>query len=212
MNAMLAENWWLVVAALLIGVLVAWWVFSSPSRTTITRDDAPEMGEPGKAQRNQALIDSPRGVTQDETARAEKTQDSAAAAETIAPSVAGLGGVAAAASAAAANERAKSKPIPEPVAEPAPDPAPVTPPPSAPTNTVDDLTAIKGLGPRISARLKEAGVTSFAQIAGWSDADIIAWDEKLNFKGRVVRDRWVDQARILAAGNTAAYEAEFGKL
>lgn len=208
MDTMLAENWWLVVAALLIGVLVAWWVFARSRRTTVTRDDAPELGEPGKAQRNQALIDSPREIT----------QDSAAKAEAIAPSMAGMGGVGAAATHLADAPEAEPVPAPMPPApEPAPAPAPARAPAPAPAPTPasaesDDLTQIKGLGPRISARLGDAGVTRFAEIAAWSDADIAAWDERMNFKGRVQRDRWVDQARMLAAGDTAAYEAEFGKL
>ena len=200
MDTMLAENWWLVVAALLIGLLVAWWIFSSTRRTTVTRDEAPDVGEPGKAKRNQALIDSPR----------ETTQDSGAAAEAIAPSVAGMGGVAMAATQLAT----KSEPEAEPervAAEPAPEAPPASASEPVPAGT-DDLTQIKGLGPRISARLQEAGVTSFAQIAGWSEADIDDFDERMNFKGRVRRDRWVDQARMLASGDRAAYEAEFGKL
>ncbi|WJY17845.1 hypothetical protein QQS45_09400 [Alteriqipengyuania flavescens] len=200
MDTMLAENWWLVVAALLIGLLVAWWIFSSTRRTTITRDEAPDVGEPGKAKRNHALIDSPR----------ETTLDSGAAAEAIAPSVAGMGGVAMAATQLAT----KSEPETEPERVAA-EPAPEAPPASASEPVAagaDDLTQIKGLGPRISARLQEAGVTSFTQIAGWSEADIDDFDERMNFKGRVRRDRWVDQARMLASGDHAAYEAEFGKL
>lgn len=205
MNVMLAENWWLVVAALLIGVLVAWWVFSTPRRTTITRDEAPDVGKPGKAQRNHALIDSPRDATQTGPAH-----DSAVAAETIAPSVAGMGGIAAAATAAATMQTESESGQPDhPNASPDPTPKQAQP---VEGTTEDDLTAIKGLGPRISARLKQAGITRFAQIAAWSDDEITDWDTRMNFKGRVARDRWVDQARLLGSGDTAAYEVEFGKL
>ena len=47
--------------------------------------------------------------------------------------------------------------------------------------------------------MHEAGVTSFAQIAGWSPEDIAEMDEKLSFKGRIERDGWVEQAATLAA-------------
>ncbi|WCT76861.1 hypothetical protein [Novosphingobium humi] len=77
----------------------------------------------------------------------------------------------------------------------------------------DDLTRIKGLGPKLKARLAELGVVSFAQIAGWSEADIAAIDAQLGtFAGRATRDQWVAQAQFLASGDIAGYEAKFGKL
>jgi NADH-quinone oxidoreductase subunit E len=62
----------------------------------------------------------------------------------------------------------------------------------------DDLTRIKGLGPKAAAALADGGVTRFAQIAAWSDADIASWDEKINGRGRITRDDWVGQAKTLA--------------
>lgn len=77
----------------------------------------------------------------------------------------------------------------------------------------DDLTRIKGLGPKLKARLAELGVVSFAQIASWSESDIAAIDTQLGtFAGRATRDQWVAQAQFLAAGDVAGYEAKFGKL
>jgi predicted flap endonuclease-1-like 5' DNA nuclease len=77
----------------------------------------------------------------------------------------------------------------------------------------DPLTRLKGLGPKAAARLTELGVTRFDQIASWNDADVNAIDAQMGaFKGRIRRDRWVDQAKLLAGGDTAAFETEFGKL
>lgn len=77
----------------------------------------------------------------------------------------------------------------------------------------DDLTRIKGLGPKLNARLAELGVTTYAQIAGWGEDDIKAIDAQLgSFAGRPVRDNWVEQAKLLAGDDAAAYEAKFGKL
>ena len=77
----------------------------------------------------------------------------------------------------------------------------------------DDLTRIKGLGPKLSRLLGELGVTRFDQIAAWTEADIAAIDARLGaFAGRPTRDAWVEQARLLVAGDAAAYEARFGKL
>ena len=64
----------------------------------------------------------------------------------------------------------------------------------------DDLKQLSGVGPKLEQKLKAAGVTSFAQIAAWTDADIAAMDEKLAFKGRIEREGWVDQAKELAKG------------
>ncbi|MDR9394905.1 50S ribosomal protein L21 [Roseovarius sp. SYSU LYC5161] len=64
----------------------------------------------------------------------------------------------------------------------------------------DDLKKLSGVGPALEKKLHEAGVTSFVQIAAWSDADIADMDEKLSFKGRIEREGWVDQAKELAKG------------
>ena len=77
----------------------------------------------------------------------------------------------------------------------------------------DDLRLIKGLGPRIATRLGELGVTHFAQLASLDAAAVANLDAQLgNFAGRITRDSWVEQARYLADGDFAAFEAKFGKL
>ena len=83
----------------------------------------------------------------------------------------------------------------------------------APEAGEDDLLRMKGVGPKLKALLHELGITRFAQIAGWTDTDIAAIDARLgNFKGRPIRDQWVDQAKYLAAGDIAGFEAQYGKL
>ena len=75
----------------------------------------------------------------------------------------------------------------------------------------DDLLLIKGLGPKIKAQLADLGVTSFAQIADWSDDDIDRIDAQLGrFQGRIRRESWVEQARLLASGDTAGFAHRFG--
>jgi predicted flap endonuclease-1-like 5' DNA nuclease len=64
----------------------------------------------------------------------------------------------------------------------------------------DDLTAIKGLGPKAAEKLQASGVTRLAQIAAWSAADIEKYDEALNARGRIARDDWVGQAKALSKG------------
>jgi predicted flap endonuclease-1-like 5' DNA nuclease len=77
----------------------------------------------------------------------------------------------------------------------------------------DDLGRIKGVGPKLVAILNELGITSFDQIATWDHAAIERIDAQLGrFEGRIRRDDWVEQARLLAAEDLAGYEARFGKV
>ena len=65
----------------------------------------------------------------------------------------------------------------------------------------------------VAEQLHALGVTSFAQIAAWDDAEIDRVDAQLGrFQGRIRRDDWPAQARFLAAGDLAGYEGKFGKL
>lgn len=72
----------------------------------------------------------------------------------------------------------------------------------------DNLKEIKGVGPKMEKLCNSLGFWHFDQIAAWT-ADEVAWvDANLEgFKGRVTRDDWVAQAKILAAGG----ETEFSK-
>ncbi len=64
----------------------------------------------------------------------------------------------------------------------------------------DDLKVLSGVGPALEKKLHEAGVTTFAQIAAWTEADVAAMDEKLSFKGRIEREGWIEQAKELTKG------------
>ncbi len=117
----------------------------------------------------------------------------------------------------AAPAAVKPAPEPEPVAAPAePVPAPPLAPapalaPSAPA-AADDLARIKGVGPKLVALLGELGVTSYAQIAAWSDADVERIDAQLGrFAGRITRDQWIEQAKLLCAGDETGFTERFGR-
>ncbi len=64
----------------------------------------------------------------------------------------------------------------------------------------DDLKKLSGVGPALEKKLIEGGVTSFAQIAAWTEEDVAEFDEKLSFKGRIEREGWIEQAKELAKG------------
>ncbi|MBC2776136.1 hypothetical protein [Parasphingopyxis marina] len=103
----------------------------------------------------------------------------------------------------------------EPAPPPAAEPVPATVPPApVSSGTGDELTQIKGLGPKAAKGLAAMGVTRFDQIAAWSAGDIEAAGAKLggSFADRIARDRWVEQAGLLARGEIAAFEEKFGKL
>ncbi|GLR46487.1 hypothetical protein [Sphingomonas astaxanthinifaciens] len=77
----------------------------------------------------------------------------------------------------------------------------------------DDLQRMKGVGPKLVALLNARGISRFEQIAAMSPSDVEALDADLGaFKGRLTRDRVVEQAAYLARGDQAGYEREFGKL
>ena len=104
---------------------------------------------------------------------------------------------------------------PDAVIEPAvkPEPAPELAPPPAPASTADDLSRIKGLGPKLQTLLPTLGLSTYAQIAALSEADLAVLDPKLGpFAGRPARDGWVEQAQYLASGDVAGFEARFGKV
>lgn len=65
---------------------------------------------------------------------------------------------------------------------------------------VDDLKRIRGIGVLIEKKLNSMGITGYEQIANWSSTDIDRVSEVLDFKGRIERENWVEQARILAVG------------
>ncbi|MGI3210522.1 NADH:ubiquinone oxidoreductase [Roseovarius tibetensis] len=65
----------------------------------------------------------------------------------------------------------------------------------------DDLKQIKGVGPNLEQLCNDFGFYHFDQIAAWTKDEVDWVDENLvGFKGRVSRDDWVAQAKVLAAG------------
>ncbi len=70
----------------------------------------------------------------------------------------------------------------------------------APDGEADDLKQISGVGPVLEGKLNELGIFHYAQIAAFSREDIDKIDEQLNFKGRIDRDEWLEQAKALAEG------------
>lgn len=102
-----------------------------------------------------------------------------------------------------AETKAKAAPAAKAKAEPAPAPAPVggTKPKalkSARKGVADDLKVIEGIGPAMEKLLNEHGIFHIDQIASWGAAEVEWMDGNLKgFKGRVTRDKWVAQAKLI---------------
>ena len=236
------ETQWLVYGVVaLLALLIAWRLLSAPGKRTRDRAYKPDVLDEGQAPaaRNQALIDAAPAAqvvmppvisdalggmgeavavaAQDEVEEARVVKAApppppapAPEHEVIAAPVAmpGLD------EAASPEQTALEEQSPDAVAEvpPQPSPAPAAPVASA-RASADDLSKIKGLGPKLQTLLPTLGLCTYAQIAALSEADIAALDPKLGpFTGRPARDGWVEQAKYLAAGDVAGFEARFGKV
>jgi predicted flap endonuclease-1-like 5' DNA nuclease len=191
MVQMIEANWLAFALALVIGLIVAWWLFARGSKGP-ERSHRPDVLDEGvaPAQRNQALIDAP---------------SAAAAAMTPPPMAGAMAGIGEVIGVAARDEVEAAEAAAPPAATPVA--------PAAASGEADDLRRIKGIGPKLATLLGTLGVTRFDQIAAWDDAEIDRIDAQLGtFAGRIRRDSWVEQAGYLAGGDVAGFEARFGKV
>jgi predicted flap endonuclease-1-like 5' DNA nuclease len=73
------------------------------------------------------------------------------------------------------------------------------------TGEVNDLKRIRGIGVLIEKKLNSLGITGYEQVANWTGADIDRISQLLDFKGRIERENWIEQARILASGGQTEF-------
>ena len=202
----LQENWIIAVVGLVVAVVLLWWLFGR-KRPDEAAPPAAMPAEPKKP-----LEAAKPDIVKAEPARFKPKE----AAPASLPPVPG-------APPTASDMPAEPTVPPAPVAQ-APEPEPAAPPPVAPAPPAeaapapaaakaDNLQLLKGVGPKMATLLGGLGVTSFAEIAAWTDADIAAIDPQLGaFQGRIARDNIVDQACYLAKGDKAGFEAKYGAL
>ena len=212
MTYLIQENLALIIAAIVIGFVIGWWIWSrrriappvtlneDANRPTFARNTAPP--EP--------IVTPTRPEADAEEALAASLLSIDPVSGIVAPPIVPI--------IEPAPIAVKKKPAAKPAAKPAvaPAAAKVSAKPAvkaaAKPATVDDLLILKGVGPKLVVLLNGLGVTSFKQIAGWKPADVARVDAQLgNFKGRIERDRWIEQAKLLAAGDVAGFEQRFGK-
>ena len=69
-----------------------------------------------------------------------------------------------------------------------------------PQGKADDLKRIRGVGEKLEKTLNGLGLFHYWQIAQLTPDDVAWIDQRLRFKGRIERDTWIAQARLLAQG------------
>ena len=73
--------------------------------------------------------------------------------------------------------------------------------------TADDLKRIKGIGPSNEKKLNAFGIYHFDQVGNWTPAQAEWIGKELSFPGRIEREDWIEQAKVLASGG----DTEFSK-
>jgi NADH-quinone oxidoreductase subunit E len=65
----------------------------------------------------------------------------------------------------------------------------------------DDLGLIWGVAEKLAEKLNAMGIWHFDQIAKWTPANVAWFESQVDgFKGRVDRDKWIEQCEKLASG------------
>lgn len=206
----LQENWIIAAVGLVVAIALLIWIFARRNRS----EAEPTFGAPEEPRK--PLEPAKPDIIAAEPARFKPKEPAPVAVPPMAP--------------ADPVVQAEPAPAPEPVVEtpvvPEPAPTPSEPEPTAmesapvasepvatPAAKPDNLQLLKGVGPKMATLLGGLGVSSFAQIAAWTDADIATIDPQLGaFQGRIARDNIVDQAGFLARGDKAGFEAKYGAL
>lgn len=207
---LLGEIWVLLALAALIGLLAGWIIWGRRSEVNVNTGEADQL---------RADLDACRRAHDDKDARIAALEADLNTCETAR---------------AAAEAEAAAMPAPMPVSAPVVDTTEAVEPSEpegvdydgdgiiegedegvkpatldgARGGVADDLKRIKGIGPKLEILCNDLGFYHFDQIAAWTD-DEVAWvNANLEgFKGRVSRDEWVAQAKLLAEGG----ETEFSK-
>jgi predicted flap endonuclease-1-like 5' DNA nuclease len=158
----------IILAAILIGIIIAFWLFRGRSVPARRDESAPRAAAPPAPPSRRA--DGPEGNA--------VSDEFAAATRDVAGEILGV----------------DAHPI-------------------APSGPPDNLQLLKGLGPKLAAQLNENGITRYDQLARLGDNEVALLDERMGaFRGRIARDRLVEQARYLERGDKDGFESVFGKL
>ncbi|QIG51090.1 hypothetical protein G5V57_27235 [Nordella sp. HKS 07] len=76
--------------------------------------------------------------------------------------------------------------------------------------TPDNLQRISGVGPKNEKTLHSLGFYHFDQLAAWTREEVAWVDDHLKFGGRIEREEWINQARLLAEGKEEEFRRLYG--
>lgn len=65
----------------------------------------------------------------------------------------------------------------------------------------DNLRQIRSVTPDLEHALNRLGIFHFDQVAAWDQKAVVWLDQHLSLRGRIGREKWVEQARTLARGH-----------
>ena len=82
--------------------------------------------------------------------------------------------------------------------------------PRARGGKADNLQRISGIGPKNESILHDLGIFHFDQMAAWTAKEVSWVDDHLRFNGRIMREEWIRQASLLAAGKEQEFSREYG--
>jgi predicted flap endonuclease-1-like 5' DNA nuclease len=106
---------------------------------------------------------------------------------------------------------------PEPVASSRAEPPPPGSRPKRPQGLAaprndrpDNLQRISGIGPKLEKTLQDLGFFHYDQIAAWDPMEVDWINEHLRFRGRIEREQWIEQARLLAEGQEERFAQVYG--
>lgn len=131
-----------------------------------------------------AMAEQAKSVVKAAVPAAERVAPTGAPERKVASVVAETHAKAAAAKPAAANKKSAVSALKAPVKVEKPE-------------RPDDLKAISGVGPKLEEVLNKLGIWTYGQIAAWSEPEIAWVEDYLQFKGRIGRDGWIEQAKAL---------------
>jgi predicted flap endonuclease-1-like 5' DNA nuclease len=203
-----------IIGAVIIIAILLWWLLArNGAQKTVGQSkdiaSSPPAAPVAKATAAPKLMDDPAPAKKTVKAKVKaplKAAATQAAPAAVAKPVAAKAKTAKVPAPKAASKAAAPKPA-------APKPKVAKPAAKAKVAVPDNLELLKGLGPKVNTMLKSLGVTSFAQVASWTTADVAEIDGKLGaFAGRISRDNWIDQAKYLVAGDVAGFEKKYGAL
>ncbi|WP_167448950.1 proton-conducting membrane transporter [Mesorhizobium hawassense] len=216
-----------MLLAFVVGILVGWFIWGrlrgelDSLRGDLDRTRSERDRLRADSDRLEGELDACGRARADLESRLRNAPAAKAGADKVAtPAPAALASTSAAATSAAAKPAAAKKPAATKTAAAKPAAKAAAPKkaaasakkaatPKAAATKADNLRRLIGIGPVNERLLKGQGVTTYTQIAAWTDADVKRIEEVLNFDGRIAREKWIEQAKLLAAGDEAEFARQF---